>query len=282
MNGEQGIPLFETDRRYLRNRSLNRHVRKARRTRTIVRWTGIVAVNLSVAGVIVAAGWSALRHLTTSDRFAVHTIEVEGAQRTTPDAVRAALARWMGANLFEIDLDDVAVAARNDPWVAQAAVKRLVPGTLRVTVTERTPAAVALAKGIAHVVAGDGSVMGPAGPGLAFDLPVITGLDGLGDDALSDALARGVATLRALKQAAPSIARDVSEIDLSRPDRVGVRMITPGPRILLDPERVDRNVEAWILLREEMTSRLGGIDTVDLRWDRRIAVKPSDFDTHSP
>lgn len=282
MNGEQGMPLFETDRRYLRNRSLNRHVRKARRARTIVRWTGIVAVNLSVAGVIVAAGWSALRHLTTSDRFAVHTIEVEGAQRTTPDAVRAALTRWMGANLFEIDLDDVAVAARNDPWVAQAAVKRLVPGTLRVTVTERTPAAVALAKGIAHVVAGDGSVMGPAGPGLAFDLPVITGLDGLGDGALSDALARGVATLRALEQAAPSIVRDISEIDLSRPDRVGVTTITRGPRILLDPERVDRNVETWILLREEMTRRLGGIDTVDLRWDRRIAVKPSDVETHSP
>ena len=63
---------------------------------------------------------------------------------------------------------------------------------------------------------------------------------------------------------------------------VGVTTITPGPRILLDPERVDRNVETWIVLREEMTRRLGGIDTVDLRWDRRIAVKPSDVDTHSP
>ena len=55
---EEGHSLPEPDRRYWRRR-VNRHVRKARRMRTLLRWTGIVAANGSVSAAAISAVKSA-------------------------------------------------------------------------------------------------------------------------------------------------------------------------------------------------------------------------------
>ena len=60
---EEGHPLPEPDRRYWRRR-VNRHVRKARRTRTLLRFSGILAMNLAVGAVLVVSGATVIRHFT--------------------------------------------------------------------------------------------------------------------------------------------------------------------------------------------------------------------------
>jgi hypothetical protein len=87
---DEGHPVPEPDRRYWRRR-VNRHVHKARRVRTLLRLTGIVAANLAIGAVLVVprARWRA--HFATSDELAVREILVEGTARTTPEAVRAVL-----------------------------------------------------------------------------------------------------------------------------------------------------------------------------------------------
>ena len=138
-----------------------------------------------------------------------------------------------GRNLAGLDLDRVAADATRDPWVRNASVKRVLPDTLRVSVEERTPAALAVVNGLVHVVDGTGFVMGPAGPGLAFDLPVLTGFDGLRGDDLSRALAESVDRLAALRRASPGFAAGVSSLDRSSPDRLAVEtaaVIAATPR----------------------------------------------------
>lgn len=267
-------PFLEPDRRYWR-RHANRHVRKARRLRMAGKWAAIVAANLAVAAVLIASGATAVRHLTTTARLAVDSIEVTGTRRTTPDAVRAALATFQGKNLADLELAAVAAAAGNDPWVKSASVKRVLPGTLRVHVVERTPGALAILRGVAHVVDDGGFVMGPAGPGMTFDLPVLTGLDGADDASLREQLARGVALLAALRDERPALAAVLSELDLSAPDRVTARTAPGEPALLLDPDRIGRNVDAYLSLRPLIARRVGPAETVDLRWSRRIGVLPS-------
>jgi len=271
---ETGHPFPEPDRRYWRRR-VNRHVRKARRARTLLRWTGILAANLAIAAVLVVSAASVARHFATSDELAVREIVVEGTARTTPDAVRAVLQPYVGRNVVEVALDEVARTATNDPWVKAATVKRVLPRTLRVTVVERTPGALALVKGLVYVVDDGGFVMGPAGPDLAYDLPLLVGLDGYQGKDRETALARGVALLMQLHAQFPAWTRGISELDLARPDRVVVTRGDGGPQILLDPERIDRNLGAYLALQPMIARKVGGASRVDLRWSRRISLLPA-------
>jgi cell division septal protein FtsQ len=271
---ERGGPIAEPDRRYWRRRA-NREVRKTRRVRTLFRWTLVVAANLVVAALLVYSGWQAVLHLTTTPGLALTTVTVEGAARTSPGAIRALLAPCVGRNLLALDLDGAAARAASDPWVREAAVKRILPHTLRVVVVEREPAALAVIRGLVHVVDESGFVMGPAGPGLSLDQPVLTGLDRLDGAALRDALAVGARAIARLKAASPSWEREVSELDLSQPDCIEVVTRKPGPRILLGAEHVDRNLNDYLALRSEIERRLGPASSVDLRWSRRISVLPA-------
>ena len=275
MTPNEGWPLSEPDRHYWR-RQINWRVRKARRIRTFLRWTAVISANAAVAGFLIFCGIRAVRHLTTTSRFTLETLEVEGTRKTTPESVRSRLTDFLGDNLLQLDLDQVAGTARTDPWIDHASVKRILPHTLRVTVLERTPAALALLKNLVHVVDTRGVVMGSAGPGLAYNLPVITGLDGKEGPELTSVLVRGVEALDRLRASDPAWAEGISEIDLSMPDRVAVVSATPGPRILLDPAKVDRNLESFLALRAQIDDRLGALEYVDLRWNRRICVMPAE------
>jgi len=271
---EEGHLLPEPDRRYWRRR-VNRHVHKARRARTLLRWTGIAAANAAIGAVLVLSGASVARHFETSDEIAVREIIVEGTASTTPEAVRAVLQSYLGRNLVELELDEVAAAAAREPWVRQAAVKRILPGTLRVVVTERTPGALALLGGSVYVVDDGGFVMGPAGPELPFDLPLLVGLDAHRGKDREAALTRGIDLLMRLHAAFPAWTRGISEVDLSRRDRVVVTLTKGGPQILLDPDRIDRNLGAYLALQPTIARRVGDINRVDLRWSQRISLLPA-------
>jgi hypothetical protein len=141
------------------------------------------------------------------------------------------------------------------------------------------PAALAVIRGLVHVVDETGFVIGPAGPSFSLDQPVLTGLERLSGPALQDALASGVAAIARLEAASPAWESEISELDLSLPDRISVVTRKPGPRILLDAERVDRNVNDYLALRTVIGKRLGRAEIVDLRFSRRISVIPAAGET---
>jgi cell division septal protein FtsQ len=267
-------PLEPPPQRYLRRRG-NRTVRKRRRIRTMFRWSPVLLLNVALIG---AAAYALTRlhdWVTTSPRFDVKRIAVAGVERGSQQALEARLAGFAGHNVLTVDIDRVAAIARQDPWVLSATVKRVLPDGLQVKVRERRPAAVAVIGGLAHQVDERGYVIGASGAGMADDLPVLTGLDDLGDDALAAALAFGVRAIERLRQHSPAMADVVSEVDLSRDDRLTVRTTDTGPLLLLDPERVERNVESFLARRTEIERRLGPLRKVDLRWADRITVTPS-------
>jgi cell division protein FtsQ len=270
---DEGRPRLGPDRRYWRRRA-NREVRKARRLRIGVRWLGALAAHLALVGVLVYLAVRAAHHLRTTESLALARVDVRGAERTSGAAIEAALASLRGTNLLRLDLDDVERRVAADPWVLRSSAKRVFPGTLRVEIVERTPAAVALLDGAAYAVDGDAQVIGPCGPGLADDLPVLTGLDHLGGDDRVGALARGVRAVRELVRRNPAWAARVSEIDVSAGDRLVVVTSDPGPRVLLDPVEVGRNLDPYLALRAHLEERVGPASYVDLRWSDRIALRP--------
>lgn len=150
-----------------------------------------------VAGAILAAvggtAYAGYRFVTTSSRFAITQITVQGNHHLTQDQIRELLPVAPGNNVFAADLDAATRALRANPWIATAEVHRVLPHTIVVDVREHEPAAIVELGGLylvdstghpfkhAELVEGDGA-----------GLPVITGLDRTEYVANPDAIARSV------------------------------------------------------------------------------------------
>jgi len=55
---------------------------------------------------------------------------------------------------------------------------------------------------------------------------------------------------------------------------VALRTAAEEPQLLLDPDRVEQNLDPYLELREAIARRVGDADYVDLRWRDRISVMP--------
>ncbi|MCP3981626.1 MAG: FtsQ-type POTRA domain-containing protein [bacterium] len=269
-------PTRDRDPRYWRHRG-NRQVRKARVTRTLLRWSVILLTHGVIAGVLLYSGSRILSHLAKSPELAVKRIEVSGCSRASADQIEADLARFIGQPVLSLPLAHVEQLAARDPWVRKAHVKRRLPSGVRVVIEERRPVALAVIGGVVHVIDETGYVIGPAGLAMSDDLPVLTGLAEDGRDELVADLQRGADMVRRLEDADPLFVDRMSEMNLAATDRLQVRTVSRGPTLLLDPMIVERNVHRYVGLREEIERRVGGTRYVDLRWRDRILVMPEEL-----
>jgi cell division protein FtsQ len=266
--------VAEPDQQYWRRRA-NRRVRKARLTRSLRRWS-LIAMALAIIGAALFQAFShAVERFKERGGLSIERVEVEGAVRGGAESIYNRLASYVGQNIVDVNLYEVAAVAESDPWVLSASAKRILPGTLQVTVEERHPAAIAVIGGAGYVVDTTGFVVSRLKRGEFQHLPVFTGLDDLDRKALAAAMVRGVRTIARLKGSAGVWVGEIAEMDFSRPDRIAVRTVDSGPEILLDPGRVERNLNRYLELRREIARRAGRLEYVDLRWQDRISVMPA-------
>lgn len=130
----------------------------------------VVAASLGVA-------WGARRYMTTSPRFAIKNVAVEGVQRKTPQEIALLGAIVVGDNVFSVDLEQARRKIEDDPWVKTATVTRKLPGTVFVTVVEHEPAALVSIEDKLYLASREGDVFKELGQDDPVDLPVITGID---------------------------------------------------------------------------------------------------------
>lgn len=134
-------------------------------------------VALIGVGAVAGGVWATHHFFTTSPRFAVATIAVRGSHVLSDDQVRELLPFRMGDNVFSVDTSAAERALAAEPWVAKARVKRHLPRTVTVDITERTPAAVVAADGL-YLVDADGRPFKRAdvAHGEGEGLPVLSGV----------------------------------------------------------------------------------------------------------
>jgi cell division septal protein FtsQ len=134
----------------------------------------------ATAGITVVGvgAWAGYRFITTSERFAITSIEVTGETHLSADQIRAALPVKLGDNVFATNLGKLSEALRATPWIASASVHRVLPHTLVVEVTEHAPVAM-VELGELYLVDATGHPFKRAQleTGDGANLPVITGID---------------------------------------------------------------------------------------------------------
>jgi cell division protein FtsQ len=146
-------------------------VRKLPRTIALV--LGVCVV-LSAS---VAVAWGARRYITSSPRFGIRSVLVEGNRRLSAEDIAASGGVTIGRNIFEVDLETAGATIANEPWVEKAVVTRRLPSTVNISVVEREAWAVATISGELYLVTRDGDPFKRASDGDPLDLPVITGIE---------------------------------------------------------------------------------------------------------
>lgn len=255
---------FDTASRFFRPNDVARLRRNQRRIQAQRLW--VLLRNAGLAATILAAGIWAWRHTQSDTRFAVRAIEVSGAVHTSRADLDAITARYVGLNLFQIDIARVQSDLGGLGWVRGIDIEKKLPDTLRIKITERTPVALLREKERFLYVDDEGSAFAELSTIVGNDdLPVIT-------DAAGVELARTVAMLETLRAADAGLYSRVSEV-WPIPPR-GFALYDRSLSAVVYANETDivpkwRNLYA--VLAAENNPRIA---YADLRFADRVIVKP--------
>lgn len=256
------LPM-ESAERFLRPSDVDR-VRRNYRSIQVQRLVAMLRnVALLVAAIAILV---ALYQRTQSDRrFAVQHLEIIGAQHTTRSDLEAVRRRYLGTNLFTLDIARLRRDVSSLPWVSHVEIEKRLPDTLRVQIIERMPVALTAAGEKIAYVDDRGTPFAELSPSVGdADLPLIAGGD----------LLRCVTILRRLRAEDPDLYSRISEI----------RPLPPRGFAFFDRELqafVEANAEdlssKWRDLRAIARAEHlgpGDIAYADLRFNGQIVLKP--------
>jgi cell division septal protein FtsQ len=260
-----------SDKRFRRAR-----VNPARRRSWRPTWRSLVRTGTVTA--VVAFGMYRLVHLVLSaDALRVSKIAVHGNERMSHGEVLAVLDGLRGRSMVTTDLEAWRQKLLDSPWVADVAIRRVLPGTVTVAISERKPMGIGRIRDGLYLIDQDGAIIDEYGPNYAeLDLPIIDGLAAPGGGhTLVDGVRASLAgrMLGELRQR-PDLAARLSQIDVSDPHDVVI--ILKGDTALVrvgDVHFVER-IQSYVDLQPALRDRVPSIDYVDLRFGERVYVRP--------
>lgn len=257
------MSLDTTASRFLRPTDLQRLRRNQRRIQ--VQRLLVVLRNAGVLAVLAAAAVWAWRHTHAGEQFAVRTIEIAGAKHTPRAALDLATRRYIGLNLFQIDIARVQRDLSGLGWVRRIDIEKKVPDTLRIKITERTPVALARVGGRLMYVDEEGTAFAELDPRVGDDdLPLIA-------DAYGAELRRSVELLTALRRRDRELYSRVSEVWPIPPRGFALYDRDLGAVVYANADDVSAKYRSlYAILQSENDPK---IEYADLRFADRVIVK---------
>ena len=236
------------------------------------------AVRLLLAlGVAAAGAWFGPELLRRAEVLRVERIVVSGNRHISSGEVLALLDRLHGASILEVDLADYRQRLLMSGWVQAATLRRLLPATIEVTITEREPLGLFRMAAKLYLVDPAGTVIDEYRPQFAeLRLPLIDGLEMRNPrgSAVDRARTQLAARLVRALAARPDLADLVSQIDVTDASDAVV-LLSGDPTLLhLGDRRFVERLDRYLELAQALRSAVPEIDYVDLRYDKRVYVRP--------
>jgi len=114
--------------------------------------------------VVAFALYHTIGFVLASDALTVMRITVQGNQRMSRGEVLGLLDGLSGTSIVLTDLESWRQRLLMSPWVADASIRRMFPGTLAVVIEERQPIGIGRIKGTLYLIDKTGTVIDEFGP----------------------------------------------------------------------------------------------------------------------
>ena len=259
------------DKRFRRSR-----VKPAsRRSADAVRRAARLAKAALTVGTVAGVAWLATTTVLSSGRFTIQHLVVTGNHRLSAGEVTALLDGLQGQHVLRADLESWRDRLVASPWVGAAELRRSLPATVEVAISERHPMGIGRVDGRLYLIDEQGEVIDDYGPHYAdLDLPIVDGLMAR-DDAQRRARAVLAGRVLAAVASRPDLAAAISQIDVSDPrDAVAILDNDPARLHLGDRDFVER-LRSYLDLKPALQTRVPAMDYVDLRFNARVFVRPA-------
>lgn len=253
---------------------------KRRRFRPRLSWSVVrrlLSVLLFVFGV-----YQSIAFAFTTPLLRVNRISVHGNVRLSSGEVQALVEDLRGSSILRVDLDAFRQRLVESPWVADVALRRVLPSTVEIFISERRPIGLCRMGPDLYLVDESGTVIDQFGPQYSeFDLPIIDGLvtpaprngapRGSIDVGRAELAARVIA---ALGRSQP-IASRLSQVDVTDAHDAVVLLDGDSALLHLGDDKFLERVQSYLELSPALRDRVTEIDYVDLRFDPRVYVRPA-------
>ena len=249
------------------------------RRRWLARRRGLV-VHLGLA-LVVAGGFTwAFAWLRHADVLRVDTITVEGNERLSAGEVAGLMEPLRGENLLIADLEAGRASLLASGWIREAALRRVLPSAVHVTLEEREPVGLSRFGSRLYLIDVTGHVIDEFGPRFSdLDLPIIDGFSargGEGGSTIDKRRAALAARLIAQVEADSGLAARVSQVDVANPHDAVVLLDGDPVRVHLGAERFVARLRTYLEISPALRQVVPDIDYVDVRFDERVYVGPAD------
>jgi cell division protein FtsQ len=245
-------------------------------------WT---TARLAATGIVAAfAVYHTLGFLLASEALTVTRISVQGNHRMSRGEVLGLLTGLSGSSIVTADLEDWRRKLLTSPWVADASIRRMFPGTLNVVIEERQPIGIGRLRGALYLIDRTGAVIDEFGPNYAdLDLPIIDGLSASQESGPADE-ARAALAARLMRELGrrPDLAGKVSQIDVTDVGNAVVLLKGDTALLRVGSERFSERLQSYIDLMPALREQMPDIDYVDLRFDERVYVRPRSSEGQTP
>jgi cell division protein FtsQ len=245
--------------------------------RALIGWRHIF--RLAAIALAVYATYRAFDLVVTASPLQVSKIAVRGNVRLSSGEVQALTEGLRGSSILLVDLETYRRKLLESPWVADVALRRVLPGTVELFILERRPVGLCRLGDDLFLVDRQGTVIDQFGPKyVEFDLPIIDGLvrppEGARptiDPARAELAARVIESLAARRD----LAKRISQIDVGDV-RNAVVLLDDDPALLhVGDERFLERLQSYLDLAPALRERVPEIDYVDLRFEERVYVRPA-------
>ena len=232
-----------------------------------------------VAAVLAYGAYRATSVVAHARVLLVDRIVVRGNERLSRGEILAVLNGLRGESLVWTDLDRWRRRLLASPWVRDAALRRSLPSTVEVVLLERQPIGIGRINTDMYLVDERGVVIDQYGPQYAdLDLPIIDGLSAapsesgaMTDEARADLAARVIAQVKPK----PEVLRRLSQIDVTDAHNAAVILAGDPAVIYVGEDQFLPRLQSCLELAAALRERVPDIDSVDLRFDDRIYVRPA-------
>jgi cell division protein FtsQ len=229
------------------------------------------------AALVVYATYRAFDLVVSASTLQVRRISVHGNVLVSEGEVQTLVDGLRGTSILTADLEAFRRRLLASPWVADVALRRVLPSTVEVFVRERRPMGLSRLGNQLYLIDRQGTVIDEFGPQYGgFDLPIIDGLvrAPAGKPALDERRANLAArVIDALAQRKGQLPR-VSQIDVSDLHNAVVLLEGDGAMLYLGEDRFSERLQSYLELGQTVRDRVPDIDYVDLRFGGRLYVRP--------
>jgi cell division septal protein FtsQ len=231
---------------------------------------------------MVVVGYSGYRATTLvlhASGLQVRRIAVHGNVRISSGEVQAIVDGLRGSSILTADLGRYRRRLMASPWIADVALRRVLPSTVEVFVSERRPMGLCRLGNTLYLIDPGGTLIDEFGPQYAeFDLPIIDGLvaaPSSGQPTIDER--RAELASRVIDALAPrkDIAERISQIDVRDVHDAVVMLQDDGALLHVGEEKFLERLQSYVDLAPALREQVREIDYVDLRFGDRVYVRPA-------